>query len=265
MKGQNPKKYGKPPYRIALIHGGPGGAGEMAPVARELAPRFGVLEPLQTAATLDGQVDELFAQLKAAASLPAILVGFSWGAWLSFITAARHPETVSKLILVGSGPFHAEYAGLIEQTRISRLTAAEKQELELLRADMAGPDAEKAKAAFARFGEICSRADSFEAVKSQPDEIDFRPDVFTGVWKDAAEMRRSGKLLKLGGSIRCPVTAIHGDYDPHPAEGVSAPLAAVLDRFTFILLEKCGHKPWIERHAREAFFRNLAEEITEAL
>jgi pimeloyl-ACP methyl ester carboxylesterase len=57
------------------------------------------------------------------------------------------------------------------------------------------------------------------------------------------------------------VIAIHGDYDPHPAEGVQKPLSSVLRDFRFVLLEKCGHTPWLERQARESFYHILKEEI----
>jgi len=57
------------------------------------------------------------------------------------------------------------------------------------------------------------------------------------------------------------VVALHGDYDPHPAEGVQKPLAATLKNFRFILLEKCGHKPWIERQSRDKFYAILKEEL----
>ena len=42
-----------------VVHGGPGACGEMAPVARRLASARGVLEPIQTALSLEGQVEEL--------------------------------------------------------------------------------------------------------------------------------------------------------------------------------------------------------------
>ena len=45
---QNLRTYGMPPFDVAVLHGGPGTAGGMAPLARELALRHGVLEPLQT-------------------------------------------------------------------------------------------------------------------------------------------------------------------------------------------------------------------------
>ncbi|NIU02689.1 MAG: alpha/beta hydrolase, partial [Nitrosopumilaceae archaeon] len=77
----------------------------------------------------------------------------------------------------------------------------------------------------------------------------------------AAELRASGELLKLGKLIKCPVVAIHGDYDPHPAAGVQKPLFLTLKDFRFTLLKNCGHKPWIERHARDEFYEILNNEI----
>ena len=52
---KNLRKYGNAPFNVAVIHGGPGASGEMAPVARKLSSNWGVLEPLQTEASLDGQ------------------------------------------------------------------------------------------------------------------------------------------------------------------------------------------------------------------
>jgi hypothetical protein len=43
------------------------------------------------------------------------------------------------------------------------------------------------------------------------------------------------------------MSRLTGDFDPHLAEGVQAPLAAVLKQFRFMCLPRCGHKPWIER------------------
>src|SRR2546426_5265244 len=53
------RKYGGDPFRVVVVHGGPGAAGSVAPMARKLGQTRGVLEPLQTATTLDGQVEEL--------------------------------------------------------------------------------------------------------------------------------------------------------------------------------------------------------------
>ncbi len=93
------RRWGHGPYSVVIVHGGPGAPGEVAPVARELAAVKGVLEPFQTETTLDGQVQELRSVLVEQGNPPVTLVGFSWGALLSFILAARHPDLVKKLIL----------------------------------------------------------------------------------------------------------------------------------------------------------------------
>ena len=82
---------------------------------------------------------------------------------------------------------------------------------------------------------------------------------------ESAELRKSGKLLSLGKDVKCPVVAIHGDYDPHPAKGVKQPLNSVLRDFKFILIEKCGHKPWMEQFAKNKFYKILKEELQSEL
>ena len=258
---ENLKKYGKAPFRIVVVHGGPGAAGEMEPVARELAAGWGVLEPIQTAASLEGQVEELKTVLENNSDVPIILVGFSWGAWLSFIVAARNPALIKKLILVGSGPYKEKYAAKIQETRLSRLSEEERTEFESICRTLDNPAIEDKDTAFARLGALALKADAYDPEIDKSEEIDCRADIFQSVWPEAAKLRSSGQLLELAEHIKCPVVAIHGDYDPHPAEGVQKLLSAILKSFRFILLKNCGHKPWIERQAREEFFRILQEEL----
>ncbi len=253
--------YGKTPFNVAVIHGGPGTAGGMAPVARELARFMGVLEPLQTEATLHGQVEELKSVLESDANLPSLLIGHSWGAWLSFMLAAKHPQLVKKLILVGCGGFTEEYAALTQETRLERLKPEEREEMKQVVQALKSSSEDEKNRAFGRMGEMFSHVDWFDPIEHTPEQIEFQADIFKSVWKEAMELRRSGELLELGKKILCPVVAIHGDYDSHPAEGVEKPLSAVISDFRFILLENCGHKPWIERQARDRFYAILREEI----
>jgi pimeloyl-ACP methyl ester carboxylesterase len=81
------------------------------------------------------------------------------------------------------------------------------------------------------------------------------------VWAEASALRSSGALIALAGEIRCPVVAVHGDHDPHPAAGVREPLERDLKDFRFLLLERCGHEPWRERHARDRFYSLLEDEL----
>ena len=106
-----------------------------------------------------------------------------------------------------------------------------------------------------------SEADSYNLLPGDAEEIPVQFDINQRVWGFAAAMRSSGELLRLGRRIRCPVVAIHGDYDPHPAEGVQLPLKSILKDFRFILLPHCGHAPWREKEARGLFFGYLFKEI----
>ncbi|MGA1821629.1 MAG: alpha/beta fold hydrolase [Thermoplasmatota archaeon] len=253
--------HGDPPYTIAVLHGGPGAPGEMAPVAGELSGQFGVIEPFQLNMTIDGQLEELKAVLEDIGSPPVIIVGWSFGAFLGYIFSAYNPVMVSKLILVGSGAFTEHHASNIMNTRMGRLDEKDRSEVIRINERLGDPEVGEKNHLLERFAQIISRADSFDAVDHDSDLIEGRYDVFKEVWWEASEMRRSGSLLELGRRIRCPVTAIHGDFDPHPAAGVSDPLSGVLDDFRFVLLLKCGHKPWIEKYARDEFFTILNEEI----
>jgi pimeloyl-ACP methyl ester carboxylesterase len=260
----NLRRYGKAPFNVAIVHGGPGAVGEMTPVALELAPILGILEPLQTATSLAGQVEELKTVLQENADLPVTLIGFSWGAWLSFIVAASHPTIVKKLILVGSGPYEHKYAKKIQETRLSRLSEVEGAEYKSMIQILNDPAATGKPAAFARLGALASKTDTHNPTMNEPHEYESVSDQgnrFHSVLAEALEMRRSGKLLELAERIQCPVVAIHGDYDPHPAEGVKKPLSAILKSFRFILLKQCGHKPWIERQAQDKFYEILKEEL----
>ncbi len=255
------KQYGKAPFGVVVVHGGPGAGGEMTPVTRKLAADWGVLEPIQTAISLDGQVEELKNVLENNGDLPVILVGFSWGAWLSFIVAARYPAIIKKLILVGSGPYEEKYAAKIQETRLSRFSEEERTEFESIFRTLDDPVTKDKDTAFARLGALATKADAYDPEIDKSEEIDCRADIFQSVWPEAAKLRSSGQLLELAKHIKCPVVAIHGDYDPHPAEGVQKPLSAIVKSFRFILLKNCGHKPWIERQARDEFFRVLKEEV----
>ena len=249
------------PFKVAVIHGGPGAPGEMAPVARELCSDRGVLEPLQTAATIEGQIRQLKDVLKKHGDLPLILIGWSWGAWLSFIFAAQYPAFVRKLILIGSGPYEEKYALTIMETRLSRLNLEEKAEALSLIENLDNPAVGDKNLLLAQLGKLISKADSYDPLPHQSELLECQYDINQKVWEQANQLRSSGKLLEYGKKIQCPVVAIHGDYDPHPAQGIKAPLSRLLKDFRFILLENCGHQPWIERSAQVRFYDILKSEI----
>lgn len=259
------RKWGAGPYPVVVVHGGPGAPGEMASVARELSAIKGILEPIQTETTLDGQVRELMSVLERDGRVPVTLVGFSWGAFLSWMVAARYPALVKKLIIIGCPPFEEQYARLITNNRLDRLKPDERREAQNLIKSLDNEDNQEnstdKNALLVRLGNLLSRADACEPLTVDDASFFCQYDIFRGVWDEACELRRKNRLLFMARDITCPVIAIHGDYDPHPAEGVEIPLEKELKDFRFILLKKCGHRPWIERNAAEEFYRILMDEI----
>ena len=259
------RKYGNPPCCAAAVHGGPGAPGSAAGLARGLAAATGagVLEPFQSKRTIRALVEELYAQLAAGCTGPVMLVGHSWGAWLSAAFARKHPEKVRKLVLVGCAPLTDAFVPKITARRMARLNDRDRKRFAELPALLAQPDRPDRDALIAELGVLCDRSDAYAPVRSgeapspPPDGA-----LYQAVWREAAELRRSGELLQIFAQLKIPVTVIHGDADPHPAEGVREPLRSLGLPFTFQLLPRCGHTPWEEKFAREPFFRLLARELT---
>jgi pimeloyl-ACP methyl ester carboxylesterase len=223
-----------------------------------------VLEPFQGARGVGAQVDELAATLRREAAWPVVLMGWSWGAWLGFLTAAEHPSLVRRLVLVSSPPFEASCAERILPARLARLDETRRREAQALLERLAAGGDDGGDRALSRLADLFSAADDCERLPGLSEDVRVEADVYRAVWAEAAALRASGALLERGRCVRCPVLAVHGDVDPHPAAGVEEPLRRVLADFRFVLLERCGHEPWAERHAAEPLRRLLVQELARA-
>ncbi len=251
--------HGYPPYRIAVVHGGPGACGSLARMAEELSQRMdqGVLEPIQAAGTLEGLTDELYGQLQAFSPAERVsLVGHSWGGWLSVLCAAKYPRKVASLVLVGCAPFEDRYVPKILENRLGKLPPGERSRFTRLLERLAGGASEEeirqVEAFLERTDNVCLLPS--ERVSSGA----FRGDAYASVWRQAADCRTRGLLAGKLGEIVCPVHVIHGRDDPHPLEGVVEPLSARGIRCQVQVLTDCGHSPFREKGVRAGFFLRLA-------
>jgi pimeloyl-ACP methyl ester carboxylesterase len=258
---KNARFYGRKSYTVAVVHGGPGAPGGMAPVARELFSLTGVLEPLQTKNSIDGQVEELADVLKKNADIPAVLIGHSWGATLSYMTAARYPALVKKLILIGTPPLEAKNRPDLTPIWLDRLSEAERVEFASLENFVWDGAEEDKSASMGRLFRLIARGDSYDQIPSKDEVLEYQLDMNVSIFRELDKLPMRVDIIELGKQIACPVVAIHGDFDPRPAEAVREPLSRVLKDFKFILLEKCGHEPWLEKYARDEFFKILRQEI----
>ncbi|UCC16650.1 MAG: alpha/beta hydrolase [Dehalococcoidales bacterium] len=258
---ENPRIYGEIAYGVAVIHGGPGAPGSIAPVARELSTILGTLEPFQTAMSLDGQVEELKEVLEKHSESPVILVGWSHGATLSCLFAASYPSLVRKLIIIGTPPFEQRFAVNIGKDRLLRFDEEERTEVLSLEEFIWDSVEEDKSTSMARLFRKFAKIESYDMLPYQDDVVEYQLAVNVSVGLDTRRKLANGELLPMISGIKCPVLAIHGDYDVRPAEGVRLPLSEVINDFRFILLEKCGHYPWYEKYARDEFYAILKEEI----
>jgi pimeloyl-ACP methyl ester carboxylesterase len=258
---KNYRTWGKKPYKVAVVHGGPGAPGAAAPVARELSKSTGVLEPLQTENSIDGQVEELADVLKKHGDTPVILIGHSWGATLSYLTAARHPHLVKKLILIGALPLSWKEVPDYTPTWLSRLSEEERVEFLSLAELIWDGATEDENEPFRRLIRLTTRAQSYEPLPLKDEVLQYQFDTNRAIGREIGKLLNTGKYLEFSRKITCPVVAIHGDYDPRPAGDVRESFSRAHKDFKFILLEKCGHFPWMEKYARDRFYEILRKEI----
>jgi len=257
----NYKLYGQPPYQVAVIHGGPGAAGEMAPVAKHLAQQVGVVEPFQTTYSVHAQVSELHDTLTQLCTAPITLIGYSWGAMLSILVAAEYPEIIGKLILVSCPPLEGNPAADIMETRIERLSPEEQNKFAELAMTLNAGHTQEEAALFKDLKLLIDAADNFDPLSTNDiDDVEFNGDIFDSVWPEAAAMRQNGEFVHAIKRIHCPVIFIHGDYDPHPLTAVQA-AANVCDDARIYVLKNCGHTPWIETEAHEKFYAILMKSL----
>ncbi|MBN1800393.1 MAG: alpha/beta hydrolase [Candidatus Lokiarchaeota archaeon] len=261
MKFLTLRTYNIKPYKVALLHGGPGAPGYMGPFAQELSKFCGVLEPFQTKKSIKGQVRELKKVIKKYGKPPLTLIGHSWGAFLGYILSAQYPALVKKLILIGSPPFEEKYAKNIMETRMNRMGDLEKHKvnsiIELINSTLNTQN----NSLLRQMGDIFHKTDNYLPLTDKSEVIEYQLDIYKNIWKQASLMRQKKEILQIGSKIKCPVVCIHGDYDPHPYEGVYDPLASILSDFKFVLLERCGHNPWIEEGAKDFFYKIIKEEL----
>lgn len=252
--------YGKEPIRVVLLHGGPGAAGSMAPVAEKVSLGMGVLEILNHGKSIEEQIYEIYEEVLRHCDLPVILAGHSWGAWLGWIFTAKVPNLVSKLILISSGPFEVKFATEIQATRLSRLDEEEKAAFQHKAQQLVNAEPGEVNDIFRQLGKIMQKSDQYDS-QSIPDEEEISYEVYRKVWPEAEQLRKSGELLKMAQQITVPVVALHGNYDPHPFQGVFEPLRKNHSDFKMHIIDKCGHYPWLEKEASGDFYKKLVREL----
>jgi pimeloyl-ACP methyl ester carboxylesterase len=248
------REYGAAGPCVIVLHGGPGAAGSMARVARELADMFRVVEPFQRESggerlTVARHVADLHEVMSFYANdRPPALLGSSWGAMLALAyAAAAHPDATGPLVLVGCGTFDPVARAALQSTVAKRMD--ERIRVRLKEAEHVDLDRRwKARA------EAMAPVYSIDLLNSPHDEETFDAQAHHETWDDMLRLQNEGVYPAAFAAIRVPLLMVHGDFDPHPGRLIFNGLQHHLPQIDYVELEQCGHYPWLEKAAAGPFF-----------
>ncbi len=243
---------------MVLLHGGPGAAGGMRPVARQLADSFRLLEPLQrgsggeplSVARHIADLDEVLAS-HCKDARPA-LVGSSWGAMLALAYAAAHPNRAGSLVLIGCGTFDTAARARLHATLKERINNELRQRLDRLPKEQPDPN-ERLRL----LGDLLLPVYSYDPITSKLEGEPCDARAHHETWDDMLRLQQQGLYPAAFVAIKTPVLMLHGAADPHPGKMIRASLAPYLPQLEYREWERCGHYPWLERAVRDEFFRVL--------
>ena len=259
---------------VVVLHGGPGFsmdyfADDLTPLAERHALLFydqrgtGRSTLVSDSAALDGQrfAEDLEAVRRHFGIGRLTLLGHSWGAGVAALYAARYPERVGRLLVVG--PIPARRAELEEafaalDARRDSVTRRRMQEWRQARRADPG-DAAACRAYYVLWfsafygdpaaagrskGDFC--AGSPEARRNKIASVDRFVAASLGAWDWLPSLR----------ALTAPALVIHGTADPLPVPSARQ-WAAALPNGRLLLLQGVGHFPYVE--VPDRFFAAVEE------
>jgi pimeloyl-ACP methyl ester carboxylesterase len=256
------RTYGATGREILVLHGGPGAPGSASGLAKLLAEDFRVLEPLQRrSGTVKLTVDRHVEDLAEVAPLGAVLVGHSFGGMLALSYAAKYPDRVSRILLIGVGTYSESSRGELHNTLVTRLGDSGLKEVRRLQQELTNAKEPMIRdRIFRNLGGAFSIIESYELIDPNDAGLDPLPADAIGhdeTWQDVIRLQNEGIEPARFASITCPVMLLHGDTDPHPGESTRNQLREQIPHLEYLELERCGHEPWREKFAKETFLATL--------
>jgi proline iminopeptidase len=204
--------------------------------------------------TLASEVADLDA-LRAYFQLESVaLLGHSWGGLLALEYAIRHPERVSRLLLLNTAPASHDDCALFVRARDANDPAA----VETLRALESRPgfaegDDLEARAAYYRV--------YFRSTLRSPELLDHLIASLRVGWKKEGVLQARAvgdrlwnetyetaayDLLPALAQVRIPTLIVRGDYDFIPL-ACAAHIAEAISDACLVVLRDCGHFSYLER------------------
>jgi proline iminopeptidase len=254
--------------RVLVLHGGPGAHHDyLLPQFLDLTDRFDLVFYDQRGGgrsrtddpapiTWRTHVDDLARVIDERIAAPPVIVAYSWGALLAMLhaiacAAGRVTPAPARLALVDPAPVSRAFRAQFEQ-EFARRSAGPAIRALRTALDASGLR-ERDPAAYRQRGFELSVAGYFadpaRAAGLTPFRVTGR--VQQQVWDSLGDF----DLVPALGAVRCEALVVHGRQDPIPLASSAAAADALGARL--IVLEDCGHVPYVER--RDALFTALHE------
>jgi proline iminopeptidase len=254
---------------LIVLHGGPGLtleylADDLSPLAQERSVIFydqrgaGRSTLVADPAALDAErfADDLEAIRQQFGLERVTLVGHSWGAGLAALYAMRHPDRVSRMVLIGPMPLRrSELDRSFDIIRASRTPEDVEQFMAVRDAVRANPGNADACRAFYALWFRPFFADPADLTKTRGDFCAGSPEAL----RNGAVAVGRHTMASLSDfdwrdrlkHISSPVLVLHGTRDPIPVS-TAREWATAFPNGRLLLLEGVGHFPYVE--APEEFF-----------
>jgi proline iminopeptidase len=258
-------RYGDPAGSpVLLLHGGPGAEHdyllpqmlELQAPGRELVfydQRGGGRSKTddRTPITWQTQVADLQAVIRELQVDPLVIIGYSWGGLLAMLyaidaAAGRVGPEPSRLILIDPAPITREYRDAFEAEFARRQSGPEIREMrqELTDSGLRERDPE----AYRHRAFELSVAGYFADPRRARDLTPFRVvgRVQQSIWESVGDFDLTAPDALA--TVTAPALVLHGRQDPIPT--ASSEAAALILSATLVIIDDCGHVPYVEQPAK---------------
>ncbi|PYO48036.1 MAG: hypothetical protein DMD72_08550 [Gemmatimonadetes bacterium] len=255
-------KYGQVnARRLLVLHGGPGADHRyLLPQMLHWGEKYDLLfydqrgggksrSDARIPITWRTHVEDLGAVVTEFGLEPLSIVGYSWGAMLGLLYAIeqrRNPQlrALHRMALIDPAPLTREYRRQFEAEFARRQASPEIQKLrdELTASGLRERDPEAYRQRAFELGVAGYFSDPHKATDLTPFRVVAR--VQDSVWESLGNFN----LIRDLEGMRMPSIVIHGRDDPIPLASSSEAARAL--GTTFVVLDECGHVPYVEQPAK---------------
>jgi proline iminopeptidase len=240
---------------VVLLHGGPGLADYLGPLADELVDGYQVvryqqrgLPPSTTCGpfTIESHVDDALAVLDHTSNDPVLVVGHSWGGHLAMHLAIRHPGRLRGMVIVdplgavGDGGEADMFKSMAQRIPPEQMARAQELDETAMRGEGKTEDAIES---------LRLLWPGYFADPNHPPpmpRMDLSLPCSAQTWESIHSHLNGRTLEEALPSIRVPCVFVLGGASPIPPRHGEA-TAALLTGASVVVVEGCGHFPWLER------------------